>query len=83
MALCNRMGGLDFGTHLTPDIALKVQGLRLSRRGCRSSPGGDHRVPLEERGEILPQGNLVEKKTEVGGDQQVVDDGEAVGWDRD
>jgi hypothetical protein len=25
---------------------------------------------------------LVEKKTEVGGDQQVVDDGEAVGWDR-
>ena len=45
-------------------------------------PGGDHRVPLEKRWEILPQGNLVEKKTEVGGDQQVVDDGEAVGWDR-
>jgi hypothetical protein len=33
--------------------------------------------------EILSQGNLVEIKTEVGGDQQVVDDGEAGGWDRD
>ena len=32
--------------------------------------------------EILPQGNLVEIKTEIGGDQQVGDDGEAVGWDR-
>ena len=45
-------------------------------------PGGNHRVPLEKRWEILPQGNLVEKKTEVGGDQQVGDDGEAVGRDR-
>jgi len=27
--LCNRTDRLDFGTHLTPDIALKLQGLRF------------------------------------------------------